>query len=175
MNVRVICPYGCVHRQKYLWNGCTDFLCSKFYRIVQTWAHKWAGGCCFTECHVFHWHHTYFTLVEHIGFNLYMSVFSSTADMQWSLSDTKLSVIRPSITCFSCDQAALIGPACRSVCLSVCLCPSVRPSEGSKNISAWFSRFISDSITWDMLLENDGNFGEVINGTDIRPDSMHLS
>ena len=26
-----------------------------------------------------------------------------------------------------------------------------------------------------MLLENDGNFGEVINGTDIRPDSMHLS
>ena len=30
-------------------------------------------------------------------------------------------------------------------------------------------------ITLDMLLENDGNFGEVINGTDIRPDSMHLS
>ena len=27
----------------------------------------------------------------------------------------------------------------------------------------------------DMLLESDGNFGEVINGTDIRPDSMHLS
>ena len=27
----------------------------------------------------------------------------------------------------------------------------------------------------DMLLENDGNFGEVINGTDIRPDSTHLS
>ena len=25
-----------------------------------------------------------------------------------------------------------------------------------------------------MLLENDGNFGEVINGTDIRPDSMHI-
>ena len=42
------------------------------------------------------------------------------------------------------------------------------------NISPWFSRFISDSITWDMLLENDGNFGEVINGTDIRPDSTHL-
>ena len=38
-------------------------------------------------------------------------------------------------------------------------------AEGSKNISPWFSRFISDSITWDMLLENDGNFGEVINGT----------
>ena len=34
----------------------------------------------------------------------------------------------------------------------------------------WFSKFISDSITLDMLLENDGNFGEVINGTDIRPD-----
>ena len=33
----------------------------------------------------------------------------------------------------------------------------------------------SDSITWDMLLENDGNFGEVINGTDIRPDSTLLS
>ena len=48
-------------------------------------------------------------------------------------------------------------------------------AEGSKNISPWFSRFISDSITWDMLLENDGNFGEVINGTDIRPDSTHLS
>ena len=58
-------------------------------------------------------------------------------------------------------------------------CPSVRPSamsaEGSKNISPWFSRFISDSITWDMLLHNDGNLGEVINGTDIRPDSTHLS
>ena len=48
-------------------------------------------------------------------------------------------------------------------------------AEGSKNISPWFSRFISDSITWDMLLENDGNFGEVINGTDIRLDSTHLS
>ena len=48
-------------------------------------------------------------------------------------------------------------------------------AEGSKNISQWFSRFISDSITLDMLLENDGNFGEVINGTDIRPDSTHLS
>ena len=48
-------------------------------------------------------------------------------------------------------------------------------AEGSKNISPWFSRFISVSITWDMLLENDGNFGEVINGTDIRPDSTHLS
>ena len=41
--------------------------------------------------------------------------------------------------------------------------------------TSWFSRFISDSITWDMLLENDGKFGEVINGTDIRPDSTHLS
>ena len=57
-----------------------------------------------------------------------------------------------------------------------------RPSElgismwarGSKNISPWFSRFISDSITLDMLLESDGNFGEVINGTDICLDSMHL-
>ena len=48
-------------------------------------------------------------------------------------------------------------------------------AEGSKNISPWFSRFISDSITLDMLLKNDGNFGEVINGTDIRPDSTHLS
>ena len=48
-------------------------------------------------------------------------------------------------------------------------------AEGSKNISPWFSRFISDSITLDMLLESDGNFGEVINGTDIHPDSMHLS
>ena len=48
-------------------------------------------------------------------------------------------------------------------------------AEGSKNISPWFSRFISDSITLDVLLENDGNFGEVINGTDIRPDSTHLS
>ena len=48
-------------------------------------------------------------------------------------------------------------------------------AEGSKNISPWFSRFISDSITLDMLPENDGNFGEVINGTDIRPDSTHLS
>ena len=48
-------------------------------------------------------------------------------------------------------------------------------AEGSKNISPWFCRFISDSITWDMLLENDGNFGEVIHGTDIRPDSTHLS
>ena len=48
-------------------------------------------------------------------------------------------------------------------------------AEGSQNISPWFSKFISDSITLDMLLENDGNFGEVINGTDIRPDSMHLS
>ena len=63
-------------------------------------------------------------------------------------------------------------------------CPSVHPSvcpsvhlcaEGSWNISPWFSKFISDSITLDMLFENDGNFGEVINGTDIRPDSMHLS
>ena len=61
-------------------------------------------------------------------------------------------------------------------------CPERRPSglgismhaEGSKNISP-FSRFITDSITLDMLLENDGNFGEVINGTDIRPDSTHLS
>ena len=48
-------------------------------------------------------------------------------------------------------------------------------AEGSKNITPWFSRFISDSITLDMLLENDGNFGEVINGTDVRPDSTHLS
>ena len=48
-------------------------------------------------------------------------------------------------------------------------------AEGSQNISPWFSKFISDSITLDMLLENDGNFGEVINGTDIRPDLMHLS
>ena len=47
--------------------------------------------------------------------------------------------------------------------------------EGSKNISPWLSRFISDSITLDMLFENDGNFGEVMNGTDIRPDSTHLS
>ena len=47
-------------------------------------------------------------------------------------------------------------------------------AEGSKNISP-FSRFITDLITLDMLLENDGNFGEVINGTDIRPDSTHLS
>ena len=43
-------------------------------------------------------------------------------------------------------------------------------AEGSKNISPWISRFISDSITLDML-----HFGEVINGTDIRPDSTHLS
>ena len=48
-------------------------------------------------------------------------------------------------------------------------------AEGSQNISPWFSKFISDSITLDMLLENEGNYGEVINGTDIRPDSMHLS
>ena len=48
-------------------------------------------------------------------------------------------------------------------------------TEGSINISPWFSRFISDSITLDMLLENDGNFGEVIHGTDIRLDSTHLS
>ena len=48
-------------------------------------------------------------------------------------------------------------------------------AEGSKNISPWFSRFISDSITLDMLLENDGNFGEVTNVTDIHPDSTHLS
>ena len=33
----------------------------------------------------------------------------------------------------------------------------------------------NDSITLDMLFENDGNFGEVINGTDVRPDSTHLS
>ena len=53
---------------------------------------------------------------------------------------------------------------------------SLRPSaEGSMNISPWFSRFISDSITLDILLKNDGNFSEVINGTDIRPDSTHLS
>ena len=38
-------------------------------------------------------------------------------------------------------------------------------TEGSMNISPWFSRFISDSVTLDMLLENDGNFGEVINAT----------
>ena len=31
------------------------------------------------------------------------------------------------------------------------------------------------SVRLDMLLENDGNFGEVINGTEIRPDSTHLS
>ena len=43
-------------------------------------------------------------------------------------------------------------------------------TEGSKNISPQFSRFIIDSITLDMLLENDGNFGEATNGTDIRPD-----
>ena len=47
-------------------------------------------------------------------------------------------------------------------------------AEGSKNISPWFFRFISASITLDALLENDGNFGEVINGTDICPDSAHL-
>ena len=35
-------------------------------------------------------------------------------------------------------------------------------AEGSKNISPWFSRFISDSITMDMLLQNDG---KVIKGT----------
>ena len=77
----------------------------------------------------------------------------------------------------------LVGGILDSPCLSVCLsvCPSVRllgismRAEGSENISPWFSRFISDSITLDMLLESDGNFGEVINGTDIRPDSMHLS
>ena len=34
-------------------------------------------------------------------------------------------------------------------------------AEGSKNISPWFSRFISDSITLDMLLESEMNFGEV--------------
>ena len=44
-------------------------------------------------------------------------------------------------------------------------------AEGSKSISPWFLRFINDSITWDMLLENDGDFGEEINGTDIHPDS----
>ena len=48
-------------------------------------------------------------------------------------------------------------------------------AEGSINISPWFSKFINDSITLDMLLENDGNFGEIINGTDIRPDLTHLS
>ena len=45
--------------------------------------------------------------------------------------------------------------------------------EGSKNIFPWFSRFSSDSITFDMLLENDGDFGKEINGTDIHPDSMY--
>ena len=35
-------------------------------------------------------------------------------------------------------------------------------AEVSKNISHWFSRFVSDSVTLDMLLESDGNFGEVI-------------
>ena len=39
-------------------------------------------------------------------------------------------------------------------------------AEGSKNTSPWFSKFISDSVTLDMLLGNDGNFGEVINGND---------
>ena len=48
-------------------------------------------------------------------------------------------------------------------------------AEGSKNISQWFSKFISDAITLDMLLENDGNFREVTNETNIRPDSTHLS
>ena len=47
-------------------------------------------------------------------------------------------------------------------------------AAGFKNISTWFSRFISDSIFLDMLLENYGNFGEVINGTDIRPASGHI-
>ena len=48
-------------------------------------------------------------------------------------------------------------------------------AEGSKNIPHGFSKFISDSITSDMLLEDDGNFGVVINGIDIHPDSTHLS
>ena len=53
----------------------------------------------------------------------------------------------------------LLGPSSsKNTYFRLSLCPSV-----------------SDSITLDMLLENDGNFGEVINGTDIRPDSMHLS
>ena len=78
------------------------------------------------------------------------------------------------------DTSVIIPPTQRS-CWGVYWFLSVRPSvcpsvaEGSKNISPWFSRFISDSITWDMLLENEGNFSEVINGTDIRPDSTHLS
>ena len=38
--------------------------------------------------------------------------------------------------------------------------------EGSKNISPWFSKFISKSITLNVLLENDRNFSEVINGID---------
>ena len=46
------------------------------------------------------------------------------------------------------------------------------PAGGSKNISPWF---ISDSVTLDMLLENGGNFDEVMNGSDIRPDSTHVS
>ena len=37
------------------------------------------------------------------------------------------------------------------------------------------SKFISDSITLNMLIENDGNFDKVINGTDIHLDSTHLS
>ena len=37
-------------------------------------------------------------------------------------------------------------------------------AEASKNISPWFSKFTSDSIILYMLLENDGNFGEVIKG-----------
>ena len=47
-------------------------------------------------------------------------------------------------------------------------------AEGSKNISTWFSSFISDSVTLDVLLQNDGNLGEVINGTDVRPNASIL-
>ena len=77
-------------------------------------------------------------------------------------------------SCFSCDQAALwmvqsvrlscCGFVHTKRCLSelgISMC-----AEGSKNTSPWFSKFISDSVTLDMLLGNDGNFGEVINGSD---------
>ena len=48
-------------------------------------------------------------------------------------------------------------------------------AEGVLPLPASVNPFISDSVTLDMLLENDRNFGEVINGTDIRPDWTHLS
>ena len=40
--------------------------CHDFSNMGPLMGCPWAEGCCFTERLVFHWHHTYFTLVEHI-------------------------------------------------------------------------------------------------------------